>query len=153
LAIISAKEGETVEVGALLGELGEASNSNAKPAPKSEAKKEEAPKAEATKTETKSDESANLSPAVRKMINDNGLDASAITGTGKDGRITKVDVQSHMETGVASQTKAETSKPSAPQAPSAPREVKDREERVKMTKLCKTIERGPNRGCNPDHFQ
>jgi 2-oxoglutarate dehydrogenase E2 component (dihydrolipoamide succinyltransferase) len=139
LAIISAKEGETVEVGALLGELGEASNSNAKPAPKSEAKKEEAPKAEATKTETKSDESANLSPAVRKMINDNGLDASAITGTGKDGRITKVDVQSHMETGVASQTKAETSKPSAPQAPSAPREVKDREERVKMTKLRQTI--------------
>ncbi len=139
LAIISAKEGETVEVGALLGELGEASNSNAKPAPKAEGKKEEAPKAEATKTETKSDESANLSPAVRKMINDNDLDASAITGTGKDGRITKADVQNHMESGAASQTKAESSKPSAPQAPSAPREVKDREERVRMTKLRQTI--------------
>lgn len=32
-----------------------------------------------------------LSPAVRKVVADHGLDASTLTGTGKDGRITKAD--------------------------------------------------------------
>jgi 2-oxoglutarate dehydrogenase E2 component (dihydrolipoamide succinyltransferase) len=135
LVSITAQEGETVEVGALLGELGEAGDVPAK-------KAEAAPKAESAKTETISADDAQpsieLSPAVRKMINDNGLVATAITGTGKDGRITKADVQNHMESGAsASAPKAE----SAPQAsaPAAPRQVKDREERVRMTKLRQTI--------------
>jgi 2-oxoglutarate dehydrogenase E2 component (dihydrolipoamide succinyltransferase) len=37
-----------------------------------------------------------LSPAVRKLIADNGVDASKIIGTGKDGRITKADVLKHL---------------------------------------------------------
>ncbi|MFN3586589.1 MAG: biotin/lipoyl-containing protein, partial [Moraxellaceae bacterium] len=38
-----------------------------------------------------------LSPAVRKLIAENNLDPSKITGTGKDGRLTKEDVEAHLK--------------------------------------------------------
>ena len=38
-----------------------------------------------------------LSPAVRRLVDEHGLDVSAITGTGRDGRITKGDVLAHVE--------------------------------------------------------
>lgn len=38
-----------------------------------------------------------LSPAVRKMVAENKLDAATISGTGRDGRITKADVLKHLE--------------------------------------------------------
>ena len=40
-----------------------------------------------------------LSPAVRKLIADNNVDASKIIGTGKDGRITKADVLKFLDGG------------------------------------------------------
>ena len=47
------------------------------------------------------DGKAELSPAVRKMIADNNLDPASIPGTGKDGRITKEDVQNFLAGGSA----------------------------------------------------
>ena len=38
-----------------------------------------------------------LSPAVRRIVDEHGLDPSGITGTGRDGRITKGDVLAHLE--------------------------------------------------------
>ena len=38
-----------------------------------------------------------LSPAVRRLVEEHGLDATAISGTGRDGRITKGDVLAHLE--------------------------------------------------------
>ena len=38
-----------------------------------------------------------LSPAVRRLVDEHGLDPSGIAGTGKDGRITKGDVLAHLE--------------------------------------------------------
>jgi len=38
-----------------------------------------------------------LSPAVRRLVDEHGLDPSAIAGTGRDGRITKGDVLAHLE--------------------------------------------------------
>ena len=38
-----------------------------------------------------------LSPAVRKMVEENKVDTAAVTGTGKDGRLTKGDVIAHLE--------------------------------------------------------
>lgn len=143
LSSILVKEGETVEVGALLGELGEGSGAAAKPAavkeqdaPKSDAK----PAASAPAPSTQ-DKSTELSPAVRKMIQDHNLDASKITGTGKDGRLTKEDVQNYMDSGVSAKAAAAAVSQSAPVAiaPAAPRETKEREERVRMTKLRQTI--------------
>lgn len=151
VSMIQVKEGETVEVGAILGEIGEgeASNENTKAAKKEEPKADEkvadtagqkAPAAnqQESKGNDKSDE---LSPAVRKMVNDNDLDASAISGTGKDGRLTKGDVIDFMEKG--GDSKQQSAQPQPSSAPtlheSAPRELKEREERVRMTKLRQTI--------------
>ena len=41
-----------------------------------------------------------LSPAVRRLVEEHGLDASAIAGTGRDGRITKADVLAHLQASV-----------------------------------------------------
>jgi len=146
LVSISAPEGETVEVGALLGAMGEAGDA---PAPKA-AKKDDVilndseesqkPKEDSSQaTPPQNDKSAELSPAVRKLINDNNLDASAITGTGKEGRIIKDDVLKFIESGVAVAPVAAAAPSVTAPTPSAPRETKEREERVKMTKLRQTI--------------
>ena len=67
-----------------------------------------------------------LSPAVRRLIQEHGLDASAIKATGKNGRITKTDVENHLK-------QATSSAASAP-APAAM--VADRsDERVPMSRL------------------
>jgi 2-oxoglutarate dehydrogenase E2 component (dihydrolipoamide succinyltransferase) len=46
---------------------------------------------------TNNQAAAELSPAVRKIVAEHGIDISTIRGTGKDGRITKGDVVGHME--------------------------------------------------------
>ncbi|MBO6633352.1 MAG: 2-oxoglutarate dehydrogenase complex dihydrolipoyllysine-residue succinyltransferase [Parvibaculum sp.] len=141
LSEIIAKDGETVEVGALLGEIGE--GKGAAPAPK----KEEPKKAE-SKPETKKDESkkaeakepakpadATPSPAVRRVAEENDLDVSKVEGTGKGGRVTKADAEQAASSG---KSEAKPSQPAQVKAPEAP-DQSAREERVKMTRLRKTI--------------
>ncbi len=143
---ISVQEGDNVEVGALLGQIdagASADDKSEKPAAK-EGKKEEVKSepVEETKDASKdTSEDAPLSPAVRKMINDNGLDASSIQGTGKDGRITKGDVQAVLDDGAKSSSSSSSSSvPAQPEVkPSTPRETGPREERVKMTRLRQTV--------------
>ncbi|MCE7886811.1 MAG: 2-oxoglutarate dehydrogenase complex dihydrolipoyllysine-residue succinyltransferase [Alphaproteobacteria bacterium PRO2] len=139
-------EGQNVGVGAILGELS-AANDTAKPAPKQEAPKAAAPApapAPAPKQEAPKQQPANedvkLSPAVRKMLADNNLDASQIQPSGRDGRISKEDVEKF----VAAKGSAPNPMTSpATQAPkkTAPRETGAREERVRMTKLRQVIAR------------
>lgn len=134
IAKIIVGEGENVEVGALLGEI-QAGGVAVKVAPKPAAN--DAPKEAVVSAPV--DAGAPLSPAVRKLINDNGLDAAQIAGTGKEGRITKGDVLAVIE-GSASVAPAPASVPQAPKAtPAAPRETGVREERVKMTRLRQTV--------------
>ena len=102
LAEITVNTGETVEVDALLGMIGDGDGAvvKAKPAAaKEEVKAEPAPKAEPTPAaaealavEASGGDDQALSPAVKKLIDENGLDASTISGSGKDGRIVKGDV-------------------------------------------------------------
>jgi len=141
---ITVGEGETVEVGAILGEMGEGSGSAPAPAA-NDAPKEEAPKAAApapaaasapAKTETTSGADAKTSPAVRKMLADNNLNAADVPATGKNGRMTKEDVQSYLD------QRGNTTPAAAPAASSAPVATADagpREERVRMTKLRRVI--------------
>ena len=149
LAEISAQEGDTVEVDALLGAIGEGSGDVkvTEKAPEKKAEKKEEKKADPApvkaeaapaKTEAVSSDAPPLSPAVRKMVEENDLDPSKIEGTGKDGRLVKADVQAALE--------AKSEAPAAPapsSTPRAPSSVEDapREERVKMTRLRKTIAR------------
>ena len=50
--------------------------------------------------------SERLSPAVRRLVAEHDLDASAIAGTGRDGRITKADVLAHLEASASTETAA-----------------------------------------------
>ncbi|MCB1563875.1 MAG: 2-oxoglutarate dehydrogenase complex dihydrolipoyllysine-residue succinyltransferase [Alphaproteobacteria bacterium] len=143
---ITVGEGESVEVGALLGEMGEGSAANDTAAPKEETKKEEkaaAPaKAEAPAQNTASGEEAKTSPAVRKMLADNNIDAADVPASGD--RLTKEDVQKFID---ANAGKAKAPAPVAPTPnvpasnvrPHTPRETGPREERVRMTKLRQVI--------------
>ena len=134
---IKVAAGENVAVGAILGELeiGAAAN-DAKSAPKEEKKPEaKAAAAPAPKVSAPAEDSK-TSPAVRKMINDNNLDAAKIPASGSDGRLTKEDVQKYM----AGATPAPTPVTSVA-TPTGPRKTDAREERVKMTKLRQVIAR------------
>jgi len=50
-----------------------------------------------------------LSPAVRRLVDEHGLDPSTISGTGRDGRLTKADVLAHLEAVEASEGTAAAS--------------------------------------------
>ncbi|MPY69716.1 MAG: 2-oxoglutarate dehydrogenase complex dihydrolipoyllysine-residue succinyltransferase [Alphaproteobacteria bacterium] len=152
LSEIVAQEGAEVEVGALLGVIGEGEG---KPAPAGDDEKEEKKKAAAPAKEEKaktgparaekSGDEASLSPAVRKMVAETGVDPEQIEGTGKDGRLTKADVEKHLETGAAAPAKADKPAEAREQAreekPAAkPRPADERgEERVRMTRLRRRI--------------
>jgi len=74
-----------------------------------------------------------LAPSVRRLVEEHKLDTGAITGSGRDGRITKGDVLSHLsgKEVVATQPQAP-----APMVPVAPVAAGAREERrVPMTRL------------------
>jgi 2-oxoglutarate dehydrogenase E2 component (dihydrolipoamide succinyltransferase) len=136
LLAIDAVAGSTVNVGALLGSIeeGAAGGAAAKPAEAPARKPDPAPAA------AKAEQA--LSPSVRKMVTENNIDAAAIAGTGKDGRVTKGDVIAALEKPAADIKPVII--PAAPspaaRAPSAPSEAA-REERVRMSRLRQTIAR------------
>jgi 2-oxoglutarate dehydrogenase E2 component (dihydrolipoamide succinyltransferase) len=78
-----------------------------------------------------------LSPAVRKLVNDNNLIVELVPATGNDGRLTKGDVLKYLATGAA--TKGLAPLPSAHAQPLSPRPDDPREERIHMSKLRKII--------------
>ncbi len=129
---IQAGEGENVAVGAVLGELeaGAAANDTAPAA---------APASAPAKA--KMIDTPKLSPAVRKMIADHNLDPAKIPASGKDGRLTKEDVQTFIdEHGRAAETPAHKVVGTHPvPEPSAKHEPGAREERVRMTRLRQRI--------------
>ena len=140
---IKVETGGNVAVGAVLGLIGEG-GAAAAPAKKDDAKKEDTkaeqkkpaagPEPIAQKAASKpASNDTFLSPAVRKLVDDNSVDTSGISGTGKDGRLTKGDVLEALSAPKA----APAAK--APAAPSGPRAKGDREERVKMTRLRQRI--------------
>ncbi|SEM80746.1 2-oxoglutarate dehydrogenase E2 component [Sphingomonas gellani] len=80
------------------------------------------------------DTPAALSPSVRRAILEHGVDPSTVTGTGRDGRITKEDVAA-----AASAKPAALAATSAPAPQVAAAQPGRKEERVKMTRLRQTI--------------
>lgn len=142
LAEVTVAEGETVEVGALLGSIGEgtgkenATENTAPPAETAPAASAEptpaAPPAAAPEPAPIGEASA-LSPAVRRVVEEHGLDPAQITGTGKDGRLTKQDAMAAASAPVA------TAAPVNQSVNQPGTQMGVREERVKMTRLRKTI--------------
>lgn len=82
-------EGETVAIGAKIAEVDETATAGA-PAPAAPAP--EAPQAPTTSTKPEAVSDKNFpSPAAAKILAEKGVDASSVSGTGRDGRITKAD--------------------------------------------------------------
>jgi 2-oxoglutarate dehydrogenase E2 component (dihydrolipoamide succinyltransferase) len=152
LGDIAAKDGDTVAVGALLGQIKE--GSGAAPAAKAERKVEAPAKAAAPAAPqpaaAKPAPSAPakvpavdmpLAPSVRKLAAESSMDATTVPGTGKDGRVTKGDMMAAIER-AAAQPMPVTAPAAAVQvrAPTPPDDAA-REERVRMTRLRQTIAR------------
>ena len=128
---INVLAGTTVNVGALLGSILEGAAGATAPA----AKPTPAPAAVAPPPPTPVAAKAadtTLSPAVRKGVVENNLNPADITGTGKDGRITKGDVIATLEK--PAPAPAPVVMPAAPASSGG-------EERVKMSRLRQTIAR------------
>nr|BFD63705.1 2-oxoglutarate dehydrogenase complex dihydrolipoyllysine-residue succinyltransferase [Bdellovibrio sp. HM001] len=106
--------GAVVQIGATVATL----DTDAKPAAGAAAPAAETPKAAPASAPAgaaalpAAAASAHLSPAVNRIVNEKGLDPSAIQGTGKDGRLTKGDVLE-----ASASTKATADKPAAKAAP------------------------------------
>jgi 2-oxoglutarate dehydrogenase E2 component (dihydrolipoamide succinyltransferase) len=148
LGEIAAKDGETVAVGALLGQITEggapaaakpaAAPAKAAAAPSPAAVTAPAPAPAAPKAPPTD---APLAPSVRKIAAESGIDASTVPGSGKDGRITKGDMLAAIEKAASAPTPV--NQPAAAMQVRAPSPADDaaREERVKMTRLRQTIAR------------
>jgi len=131
--------GDTVNVGAVIATI-EASAGNpaaAAPSPAPAAKAEAAAPAPAATGEA-ADTVPTLSPAVRRLVLEHGLDPSKIKGTGKDGRLTKEDVLAAANAAPDASAAAPASAAATP-APAASGAPGRREERVKMTRMRQTI--------------
>ena len=90
---LKAEEGDAVEVGAIVCLI---DTSAAKPeggdTPVKEEKKVESPKEEIKPVpESKTYATGTASPAAKKILAEKGMDSSIVSGSGKDGRITKED--------------------------------------------------------------
>ncbi|WP_342241400.1 2-oxoglutarate dehydrogenase complex dihydrolipoyllysine-residue succinyltransferase [Inquilinus sp. OTU3971] len=141
LESVTAEEGANVEVGALLGSIGEGTGAPAaKPAAKAEAP---AAKPAPAPAKTNGGDAPIAMPSAAKIIAENSLDAGAIAGSGKGGRILKEDAQAAASGGAkpaaAPASGSVIEVPAFTRPESGPRPKKDREERVRMTKLRKTI--------------
>ena len=124
------KVGDTVNVGAVIAAIEAGASTGA--APLAAAAPAPAP-ASAPEPAAASDVSPTLSPSVRRLVLEKGVDPSAIKGTGKDGRLTKEDVM-----GAQPNTKAEPAAPTPAPAAPAPTDARG-EERVRMTRLRQTV--------------
>ena len=145
LGEIVAPAGTTVAVGTLIGNIS-AGGAAAAPAAKA-AVAAAAPAPSVAKAAPAAAPAANgddrLAPAVRKLIEESGLNPADIAASGKDGRLTKADVQEHLDKKKATPTAAPApvavAAPAAPAAPHVPRALGEREERVPMSRLRKRI--------------
>ncbi len=122
-------EGDTCESGEVIGKFKAGAAGESKPAESKPDEKAEAPKEDAASGD------AILSPAARKLAEENNVDPAAVKGTGKDGRVTKEDVQNHVSSKSSAPAAA---KPAAmPEVSMAPGERP--EKRVPMTRLRASI--------------
>jgi 2-oxoglutarate dehydrogenase E2 component (dihydrolipoamide succinyltransferase) len=141
LGEIAAKDGETVAVGALLGQINDgAAAPAAKPAaaPAKAAAAAPAPAAAPPKAVAAD---APLAPSVRKLATESGVDASTVPGSGKDGRVTKGDMLAAIEKAASAPTPVNQPAASVQVRVPSPADDAAREERVKMTRLRQTIAR------------
>jgi 2-oxoglutarate dehydrogenase E2 component (dihydrolipoamide succinyltransferase) len=101
--IILKQAGERIPIGELIGQIDDAASPSA-PSPSAPAQTAPTPTAATHSAQP-------LSPAVRKISTEQGIDPSTVTGTGKDGRVTKGDL---LQATAQPKQAAQTPSPKAP---------------------------------------
>ncbi|NTG01950.1 2-oxoglutarate dehydrogenase complex dihydrolipoyllysine-residue succinyltransferase [Agrobacterium rhizogenes] len=142
LSEIVAQAGETVGLGALLGQISAGNGAAAAPAQAAAPAAAPAPAAAAPVAAPAVSALASAmppAPAAAKLLAESNVSADQVDGSGKRGQVLKGDVIA----AVAKAASAPAAVPAAPVAARAPTTVEDagREERVKMTRLRQTIAR------------
>jgi len=125
---LKAKAGDVLKVGSVVAVIDPAGAA----APGS------APAPAATAAATAPAASKALSPAVKQLVADSGVDPAALSGSGKDGRVTKGDVLAAGKPAAAPAAKPAPA-PSAPAAPAAPAAPTGGTTRKKMSPLRQRI--------------
>jgi 2-oxoglutarate dehydrogenase E2 component (dihydrolipoamide succinyltransferase) len=150
LSEIVAPEGTNVQIGAILGRMGGA---GAQPAKSEPAKAPEPPKqaAPAPKPQQQAQPvgegaAKQAPPSVQRIAAEAGVDVAGMSGSGKDGRLTKSDALAIIEGRGQQQespqkTQVQRASAQQPQQTLTARVVGEREERVPMTRLRRTIAR------------
>jgi 2-oxoglutarate dehydrogenase E2 component (dihydrolipoamide succinyltransferase) len=142
-------EGDVVKVDQVLGELeegGAAAATTAPSAPAPKAAAPSAPSAPAPAAQAKSGGEVKASPAAQRVAAEQGVDLSAVQGTGRGGVVSKPDVIEQSAKGGAPASASASAPPAAPAAPprapsvpAAPARAGERETREKMTTRRKRI--------------
>ena len=124
LTAILVDEGVTVDGGTVLAVIGDGSDETTSSAPEPVASSpRERPKEDATvhaRANRSTSEESQLSPVVRRLLEENDLDVTTITGSGPNGRVTRQDVLAFIE-----QTKTAPVKESGPLSPIVRRLMSD----------------------------
>ncbi|AIR61293.1 dihydrolipoamide succinyltransferase [Cedecea neteri] len=128
-------EGTTVTSRQILGRLREGNSGGKESSAKADTKESTPAQRQQASLEEQSNDA--LSPAIRRLIAENDLDASAIKGSGVGGRLTREDVEKHLSEAKAKQP-AQAKTAEAAQAPVAPLAGRS-EKRVPMTRLRKRV--------------
>jgi 2-oxoglutarate dehydrogenase E2 component (dihydrolipoamide succinyltransferase) len=143
LTEIVAKDGETVGIGALLGQIDQGAGARAVAGKSAEPEKTTPPAKAASTPAPQVPKAAAaaipLAPSVRRLSAESGIAAESVPGTGPGGRVTKGDMLAAIERAAAAPTAI--AQPAAAVQVRAPSPADDaaREERVRMTKLRQTI--------------
>jgi 2-oxoisovalerate dehydrogenase E2 component (dihydrolipoyl transacylase) len=133
LVRIDVQPGQTVPIGAALGEIeveGATPTAPSPPEPAEPRAEPPPPQAAAAAAPAPATDHARVSPAVRKLVQDNNLDLSQIAGTGPGGRVTREDVQAYLASKPA---------PAAAAPPAAPRTGERGDELVRISAVRRQI--------------
>lgn len=137
---IVAQEGDTLEIGALICKIevmegAVPSSSDSDSSSDSSSQESNSPSGSETYA------TGHASPAASKILDEKGISASDVKGTGRDGRITKEDAQSAQKSSGKAEAKSADAAPSKPQfeAPTFGGGVSREQRREKMSSLRKTV--------------
>ncbi|XWJ90781.1 2-oxoglutarate dehydrogenase complex dihydrolipoyllysine-residue succinyltransferase [Phytobacter ursingii] len=128
-------EGTTVTSRQILGRLREGNSAGKESSAKSDAKESTPAQRQQASLEEQNNDA--LSPAIRRLLAEHNLEASAIKGTGVGGRLTREDIEKHLAKAPANKEESKLAAPAA--APAAPQLAGRSEKRVPMTRLRKRV--------------
>ena len=141
LSGINVKAGDTVAVGALLGQITDGAGAVSARAAPPAAKPPEGPKPASAPPSAANVTDMPLPPSVRKMAAESGIDVSKVEGSGMRGQVTKGDMMAAIEHAAAQPTPVAAPATAVQMRAPSPADDAAREERMHMTRLRQTIAR------------